>query len=74
VARPGRPPIYPHAASAKLQIRITPEQHAAVQRAAEEQGTSISGLVREMLDERIEDHRPFPGRTIRLLDGDDDAS
>ena len=70
--RPGRKPIYPHAASVRLEIRVTPGQRDAVQRAAEQQGTGISGIIRELIDERVEDRRPFPGGRV-TWDGDDEA-
>ena len=68
---PGRPPIYPHAASEKLALRVTPEQRSALQRAAEEQGVSVASIVRELIDEKVEDHRPF-GRPVRAVTWDDD--
>jgi hypothetical protein len=69
--RPGRPPLYEPAASERIEVRVTPEQRTELQRAAEERGSTISAVVRELLDERIEDHRSFPGRRIGW-DGDDE--
>jgi hypothetical protein len=72
---PGRPSIYPQAVSVKLEVRITPAQRSAVQQAAEEQGVSLSSIIRELIDERAEDGRPFPGRPVQMKpwDGDDDT-
>lgn len=67
----GRPPIYPQAASEDVHIRLTPAQRSAVQRAAEQQGTGISGVIRELIDERVEDRRAFPGRPIAPAWDDD---
>ena len=48
--------MYPNATTARLEIRVTPTQRDAVQRAAEMQGTTISSVVPELIDERVEDH------------------
>jgi hypothetical protein len=58
----GRPSLYGTAASVRLELRVTPNQHREPQRAAEERGESVSSLVRELIDERVEDDRPFPCR------------
>jgi hypothetical protein len=71
----GRPPLYPQAASERIEIRVTPAQRSAVQQAAEEQGVSLSSVIRELIDERVEDRRAFPGRPVRPVqpwDGDDE--
>jgi predicted DNA-binding protein len=62
--------------SVRLELRITPEQHAAVQQAAEKRGVTVSSVVRELIDERVEDDQPFPGAVVRAVKpwgGDDDA-
>jgi hypothetical protein len=71
VTRPGPPSIYESAATARLEVRITERQRSELQRAAEAQGTSVSSVIRELIDERVEDHRPFPGRRV-TWDGDDE--
>ena len=63
--RPGRPPLYPHAASARLFVRVTPAQRLELRRVADAQGTGISGVIREMIDERMEDERIAGGLPIR---------
>jgi hypothetical protein len=55
-----------------VEIRVTPAQRAAVQRAAEEQDVTISSVIRELIDERVEDRWAFPGRPIAAA-WDDEA-
>jgi len=67
---PGRAPIYDTAVSKRVVVRLTPLQHRELQRVADETGTGVSSVVRELIDERVEDHRPFPSehRDRRDLD------
>jgi hypothetical protein len=67
---PGPQTDVPAAANERIEIRVTESQRSALQRAAEEQGTTISSVVRELIDERVEDHRPCPGRRV-TWDGDE---
>jgi len=60
--RLGRPPIYPQAASERIQVRVTPAQRLEIVRVASAHGVGISEVIRELIDERVEDRRPFPGR------------
>ena len=57
---PGRPPIYPQAASERVVVRVTPAQRLELRRVADAQGTGLAGVIRELIDERVEDRRPFP--------------
>lgn len=70
------PPANLSEALKRIEIRVTPEQRTAVERAAEPQGVSISSGIRELIDERVEDRRDFPGRRIIAAPewdrGDDD--
>jgi len=57
---PGRPPIYGIPASARLVVRVTPAQRLELVRVADANGTGISDVVRELIDERVEDRRVVP--------------
>ena len=70
-ARPGRPPLYPQAASARVVVRVTPAVRLELRRVADAQGTGVSGLIRELIDERVEDRRPFPSRPPAVKRDDD---
>lgn len=50
----GRPPIYGTPATARVVVRLTPDHMTELRRTAAETGASLSGVVREMLDERAE--------------------
>jgi hypothetical protein len=63
--KPGRPPFYPTAATERLVVRVTPAQRLTLRRVAAAQGTGVSGIIRELIDERVEDRRPFPVIGIR---------
>lgn len=56
----GRPPIYGTPATEKIVVRVTPAQYGEVRRVAAATGTTTSSIVRELIDERLEDGRPFP--------------
>lgn len=56
----GRPTIYGTPATERVVVRLTPAQYGAVRRVAAETGVGVSGVIRELIDERVEDRRPFP--------------
>ena len=65
--RLGRPPLYDTAATTRIWVRVTPAQRLELQRVAHENGTGMSGVLREAMNEYVADYterRPF-GRTKR---------
>jgi hypothetical protein len=64
----GRPPIYGTVASARIAIRITPEQRRGLAQLAHREAAPIASVVRELIDERLE-RLTHPGD-----DDDDDAA
>jgi hypothetical protein len=64
----GRPTLYGTPASETIRVRITPAQRLELRRVATAHGTDLSGVIRELIDERVEDGRAFPDRRRRLED------
>jgi len=52
---PGRPRIYGTAANETIQVRVTTPVRLELRRIADARGLCLSDVVREMLDERVED-------------------
>ena len=63
----GRPSLYGTPASSKIQLRVTPARRLELQRVADARGLDVPNLLREWIDEVVEDRRPFPG-VFRLTD------
>lgn len=62
--RRGRPAIHDEPATSLITMRVTPAQRLELQRVAEENGGSVSGIIRESVNEYVADyrekrHRPF---------------
>jgi hypothetical protein len=60
--RPGRPPIYDTPASARITFAVTPAQRLELRRVASDNGTGVSGIIREAVNEFVSDYgerRPF---------------
>jgi hypothetical protein len=68
----GRPPLYETAASQRIVVRVTPAQRLELRRVADQQGTGMAGVIRELIDERVEDRRPFPGHRHDEEEEEDD--
>ena len=49
--RLGRPLLYDAPTSERLSINVTPGQRVAVQRVAQENGQTVTGIIREALNE-----------------------
>jgi hypothetical protein len=58
----GRPPLYDVPASARIAFAVTPAQRLELRRVASENGTGVSGILREAVNEFVSDYgerRPF---------------
>lgn len=55
--RPGRRPIADEAATANVNLRVTPAQWLELRRVAEENHTDVAGVVREAIDDYVSDYR-----------------
>jgi len=62
---PGRPPLDQEAATNQIHVRVTPGQRLEVRRVAAENGTSISGVIREAVSEYVADYRETRRRLFR---------
>jgi hypothetical protein len=63
----GRPPLYDVPASTRVSVKMTPAQRLDLRRVASDNGTGVSGIIREAVNEFVSDYgdrRPF-GRTKR---------
>ena len=54
---PGRPPLSEGAATSRVQLRVTPAFRLELRRVADENGTGISGVIREAVSEYCADYR-----------------
>lgn len=54
--RRGRRPIADEAASAQVQLRVTPGQRLELRRVANENRTDVAGLLREAVNEYVADY------------------
>jgi hypothetical protein len=63
---PGRPPLDQEAATDRIHVRVTPGQRLEVRRVAAENGTSVSGVIREAVNEYVADYRESNRRLFRL--------
>jgi hypothetical protein len=57
MSKPGRPRLADVPASASIRVRCTPAQRLELRRVAEENGTRMSTVVREAVDEWVGDYR-----------------
>lgn len=55
--RPGRPPLDEEAATSRIHVRVTPGQRLEIRRVAAENGTDVSGVIREAVNEYVSDYR-----------------
>ena len=58
----GRPPIHEVPATTRIYVRVTPAQRLDIQRVATDNGTGVSGIIREAVNEFVGDYgdrRPF---------------
>jgi hypothetical protein len=58
----GRPPIYDVPASTRIVVKVTPAQRLELRRVASDNGTGVSGIIREAVNEYVSDYgerRPF---------------
>jgi len=58
----GRPPIYDEPASARVSLAVTPAQRLELKRIATDNGTGMSNILREAMNEFVSDYgerRPF---------------
>lgn len=63
--RPGRPPLYEAPASARISLAVTPAQRLELRRIASDNGSGLSGIIREAVNEFVADYgerRPFRSR------------
>ena len=63
--RPGRPPIYGTIASERIVVRITPTQRFELKRVARAHGIGVAGVIRELIDERVERLSDVPRAVTR---------
>lgn len=62
--RPGRPPLDDEPATDSIRVRVTPGQRLELRRVADENGTGVSGVIREAVNEYVSDYKetkPFRG-------------
>jgi hypothetical protein len=62
---PGRPPLNDVSATERIIVRVTPAQRLDLRRVATDNGTDVSGIVREAVNEYVSDYderRVFPRR------------
>ena len=60
--RNGRPPLNDVPASSRITVRVTPAQRLDLRRVATDNGTGVSGIIREAVNEFVNDYddrRPF---------------
>jgi hypothetical protein len=50
----GRPPTYGTAATERVVVRVTPAHRIELRRVADATGRGVSGVIREMIDERFD--------------------
>jgi len=58
----GRPPIHDTPATARIWVRVTPAQRLDLRRVATDNGTGVSGIIREAVNEYVADYgdrKPF---------------
>ncbi len=53
----GRPLINDVPATARIELRVTPAQRLDIKRVAQENGTGMSGVMREAINEYVADYR-----------------
>ena len=53
---PGRPRLYDEAATARIDVHVTPAQRLELRRIATASGTGISGVVREAVNCYVSDY------------------
>jgi hypothetical protein len=61
---PGRPPLDDVAATSRVQLRVTPAQRLELRRVADENGTGMSGVIREAVNEYVSDYRDKRRRKV----------
>lgn len=54
--RPGRPPLNDVPATTRISVRVTPAQRLDLRRVATENGTGVSGILREAVNEYVNDY------------------
>jgi hypothetical protein len=54
---PGRPPLSDVPATARVSLAMTPAQRLELKRVATENGTGMSGVIREAVNEFVSDYR-----------------
>jgi len=60
--RTGRPPLNDVPATTRISVRVTPAQRLDLRRVATDNGTGVSGVIREAVNEYVtdyDDRRPF---------------
>jgi hypothetical protein len=64
---PGRPPLYDTPAATRISVKVTAAQRLELRRVASDNGTGMSGIIREAVDEFVSDYgeRQLFGRTKR---------
>ena len=64
--RPGRPRLFPDGpASARVEVRVTADQHRALQQAAQQNCQTLSAFIRDAVNEAVADYgerQPFSPR------------
>jgi hypothetical protein len=56
----GRPPLDDEPATKVIRVRVTPAQRLRIHRVASENGTDLSGVIREAIDEYVSDYDESP--------------
>jgi hypothetical protein len=62
---PGRPPLDEEPATTAIRVRVTPAQRLELRRVADENGTGMSGVIREAVNEYVSDYRETQRRPFR---------
>lgn len=62
--KPGRPPLDADAASSCIHVRVTAAQRLELRRVADENGTGLSGIIREAVNVFVADYRERPRRVF----------
>lgn len=64
-----RPALYGEAANAAIRVRVTRQQRRELEQVATENGTDVSGLIREAVNTYVADYkesRPFRGPELDI--------
>jgi hypothetical protein len=56
-SRRGRPKLHEEPATSAIHVRVTPAQRLELRRVAEENSASVSGIIRESVNEFVADYR-----------------